>query len=127
MIFGGALGLKPFKFLEIVGEIIGHNKMDLQGLPIGTTIESNGGIKIHSGRHIALNFGGGGTFVRSVGTPDYRATFSVVVAPDLDPNVRDPDQDGIHLFWMNAQELLKMLISFKMMMVVLIMTTIKTD
>ena len=47
--------LKPFKFLEIVGEIIGHNKMDLQGLPIGTTIESNGGLKIHSGRHIALN------------------------------------------------------------------------
>ena len=95
MIFGGAIGLKPFNFLEIVGEIISHNKKDLQGLPTATTIESNGGIKIHSGRHIALNFGGGGTFVRSVGTPDYRATFSVVVAPDLDPNVRDPDQDGI--------------------------------
>ena len=41
-----------------------------------------------------LIWGGWNLLVRSVGTPDYRGTFSVVVAPDLDPNVRDPDNDG---------------------------------
>ncbi|MBM74067.1 MAG: hypothetical protein CMK59_01595 [Proteobacteria bacterium] len=88
-IFGVGVGFHPTQILELVFEYMGAATYT------GSTAEINGGIKLHGGRHAALNLGAGTTIRSGIGAPDYRVVMSVVVAPDLDPNVRDPDEDGI--------------------------------
>ena len=96
LIFGGAVGLKPFRFG--IGGTIGHNKMDWRSWE---QQRGNGGIKIHSGRHIALNFGWWNFCSFRWNT--WLSRYLSVVFPDPDPNVRDPDNDGIPSVLMNVR------------------------